>query len=631
MIRRLADRLVSVDLLYQASELLQHQVEHRLQGAARAQVATRLAVIYMMDRKPDRALAALRATRVAELNNELRNQRLLLEARALSELGRHDVAIEVVANIAGREAIRLRSDILWAARKWAPAAEQIELLYGDRWQEFAPLSDTERADIMRAAIGYALGEDAIGLARFRERYLSRMGDGPDRRAFEVVTAPVGASGTEFSEIARSIAAVDTLEAFLRDLRARYPETGALPAAMRPRRGPRQRRRRGCADGGGISPRAHAALATSVCAMCGTPRTGNRHAKSQDYPHRRCRQPATAARIEGSADRFDEGRITAEALRALEDEAVRGAVACRKARARHHHRRRDAPAQFPGQFRRGGRGLRCRPLDAEGLRAAGGRLGAGAALEIPEMQHAGTAVSHRRPAKAKLRLARNVPLEEYSFVSKVAKTPAKVSLIGPDRISQRFDYQNSRGIYNGLDDFVDDVVRIEREIVESLVKAGCRYIHIDAPGFTAYVDKPTMEQMRARGEDPMENFSRSLKAGLGGSNLGEVATGIHLCRGNQRSMWHREGTYDAIAERMFNELAHDRFLLEYDTPRAGSFEPLRFVPKGKVVVLGLVSTKVSELETVEASSAASTRRRNSFRSNSSRSARNAASPPTWSAT
>ena len=103
MIRRLADRLVSVDLLDQAAELLQHQVDHRLQGAARAQVATRLAVIYLMDRKPDRALATLHATRVADLNNDLRNQRLLLEARALSDLGRHDVAYEVIANISGRE------------------------------------------------------------------------------------------------------------------------------------------------------------------------------------------------------------------------------------------------------------------------------------------------------------------------------------------------------------------------------------------------------------------------------------------------------------------------------------------------------------------------------------------------
>jgi 5-methyltetrahydropteroyltriglutamate--homocysteine methyltransferase len=78
----------------------------------------------------------------------------------------------------------------------------------------------------------------------------------------------------------------------------------------------------------------------------------------------------------------------------------------------------------------------------------------------------------------------------------------------------------------------------------------------------------------------------------------VTFGIHLCRGNQRSMWHREGNYDAIAERLFNELPHDRFMLEYDSPRAGGFEPLRFVPKGKVIVLGLISTKVSALEKVD---------------------------------
>jgi 5-methyltetrahydropteroyltriglutamate--homocysteine methyltransferase len=220
-------------------------------------------------------------------------------------------------------------------------------------------------------------------------------------------------------------------------------------------------------------------------------------------------------------------------------------------------------------------------------------------DIQQMHDVGTAVSHRRPAKERLRLARNVPLEEFRFVAKVAKAPAKASLIGPDRISQRFDYQASSAVYRGMDDFVADVVAIERAIVTSLIEAGCRYIHIDAPGFTAYVDAPTLAQMRARGEDPMVNFDRSLKAEAAVvQELGDVATAIHLCRGNQRSMWHREGTYDAIAERLFNELPHDRFLLEYDSPRAGGFEPLRFVPKGKVVVLGLVSTKVPELEAID---------------------------------
>src|SRR4029077_10076238 len=96
-----------------------------------------------------------------------------------------------------------------------------------------------------------------------------------------------------------------------------------------------------------------------------------------------------------------------------------------------------------------------------------------------------------------------------------------------------------------------------------------------------------------------NFDRSLKAETAVvQGLGDVATGIHLCRGNQRSMWHREGAYDAIAERLFNEVPHDRFLLEYDSPRAGGFEPLRFGPKGKIVVLGLISTKVPDLEAVD---------------------------------
>ena len=235
MIRRLADRLVAVDLLDQAADLLQYQVDHRLQGAARAQVAIRLAVIYLMNRKADRALATLRGSRTADLANELRNQRLLLEARAMSDLSRYDLALEVIANVEGREAIRLRSDILWAARRWALSAEQIELYYGDRWKNWDPLNEVERADILRAAVGYALGEDALGLGRLRERYTAKMAATPDARAFEVVSAPLGTSGTEFRNIARAAASVDTLEGFLRDLQSRYPDANVLSpsSASRP--------------------------------------------------------------------------------------------------------------------------------------------------------------------------------------------------------------------------------------------------------------------------------------------------------------------------------------------------------------------------------------------------------------
>jgi tetratricopeptide (TPR) repeat protein len=227
MIRRLADRLVSVDLLPQAAELLQHQVDNRLQGAARAHVATRLAVIYLMDRKPDRAQAVLRATRMAELNTELRHLRLLLEARALSDIGRHELALEVIGNIDNREAIRLRADILWAGRRFAEAAEQIEVLHGERWKEFAPLSDVERGDILRAAIGYALAGDNIGIGRLREKYESKMSEGPDKRAFEIATAPHQAKGEEFRDLTKAVGAHDTLDSFLRDMRGRYPEIGTL--------------------------------------------------------------------------------------------------------------------------------------------------------------------------------------------------------------------------------------------------------------------------------------------------------------------------------------------------------------------------------------------------------------------
>jgi 5-methyltetrahydropteroyltriglutamate--homocysteine methyltransferase len=299
--------------------------------------------------------------------------------------------------------------------------------------------------------------------------------------------------------------------------------------------------------------------------------------------------------------FDDSKITAEALRAIEDEAVGEAVRLQEAAG--------LDVVTDGEIRRlnfqdsFGASVEGYDANRSTLKVYERRVegsAPGQRWDIAQMHDVGTAVSHRRPAKARLKLAHNIPLEEYRFVSAIAKQPAKVSLIGPDRIAQRFDHESSRSVYGGIDDFVADVVAIERQIVTSLVEAGCRYVHIDAPGFTAYVDEPTMAQMRARGEDPMTNFSRSLKAEAAViAGYPGVTFGIHLCRGNQRSMWHREGTYDAIAERLFNELPHHRFLLEYDTPRAGSFAPLRFVPKGRVVVLGLVSTKVPELETVEA--------------------------------
>jgi len=305
-------------------------------------------------------------------------------------------------------------------------------------------------------------------------------------------------------------------------------------------------------------------------------------------------------LKQARERCDKGKIAEEELSRVEDEAVRRAVALQEevgleivtdGEMRRLNFQDSFGASISG-FDAGRADIKfyqTRVEGAEPLRR----------WEFPEGEAKATAVAQRRPVVEKLRLARNVPLEEYQFVSRVARTPAKVTLIGPDRVTQRFDHQASRAIYPSVDDFVADVVRIQREMIRNLVDAGCRYIQIDAPGYTAYVDGPSLQAMRERGEDTMENFARSLKAdndvirGFDG-----VTFGIHICRGNQRSMWHREGSYDPIAERLLNELHHDRFLLEYDSPRAGGFEPLRFVPKGKVVVLGLVSTKVPQLEQVD---------------------------------
>ena len=299
-------------------------------------------------------------------------------------------------------------------------------------------------------------------------------------------------------------------------------------------------------------------------------------------------------------RLDAGTLGAEAFRAIEDEAVRAAVRLQEGVG--------LPVVTDGEIRRlnfqdsFGASVLGYAAGPATLRLYEERVEGATPLRRWDMRNlgdAGTPVAHRRPVVERLRLGVNLPLEEYRFVSRVATRPAKVSLIGPDRIAQRFDHAGSTAVYPSVDDFLTDVVAIQRAMIAELAAAGCRYVQIDAPGYTAYVDPPSLQAMRGRGEDPEAGFARSLQAdarvveGFPGMTFG-----IHLCRGNQASMWHREGTYDAIAERLFTELPHQRFLLEYDSPRAGSFEPLRFVPGNKVIVLGLVSTKVPELETID---------------------------------
>lgn len=221
-------------------------------------------------------------------------------------------------------------------------------------------------------------------------------------------------------------------------------------------------------------------------------------------------------------------------------------------------------------------------------------------ETPLTKGEDAVLSFRTPATSRLKLTRNFPLEEFAFTRDVSSSLVKITLMGPDRVAQMCDSERSRAVYADADAFLADVVRIQREMVEALLAAGCRYVQLDEPSYTGYVDAPTLERMRTRGEDPLRNFERAIAAdnGVIAGLHGKAVFGLHVCRGNRASMWHREGNYDAIAERLFGGLDFDRLLLEYDTERAGTFEPLRFVPPGKIVVLGLITTKTGRVETVD---------------------------------
>ncbi len=249
MIRKLAERMVAVDLLPQSAELLQHQVDNRLQGAARSQVATRLAMIYLMDHKPEAALKAIRSTRQAQLPDWLTAQRRLLEARALSELRQYDFALEVLVSDESREAERIRADVYWGAENWPAAAEHIEAVLAGRWNDPRPLTSDERLQVMRAAIAYLFGKDAYGLERLRVRYGKLMEASDDKAAFDLITAKPDVADSDLGELAKKLAATDTLDAFMAQFRARYdtstPRRGARTGGERRSRRCNRRARPSC--------------------------------------------------------------------------------------------------------------------------------------------------------------------------------------------------------------------------------------------------------------------------------------------------------------------------------------------------------------------------------------------------
>jgi 5-methyltetrahydropteroyltriglutamate--homocysteine methyltransferase len=148
----------------------------------------------------------------------------------------------------------------------------------------------------------------------------------------------------------------------------------------------------------------------------------------------------------------------------------------------------------------------------------------------------------------------------------------------------------------VDEFWDDIVAAFQSELRSLAAAGCSYVQIDETAFAKFGDGAVQAGLRARGDDPDAlidkyiDVTNRVLAGVPG-----ISIGMHLCRGNRAGQWHAEGSYEAVAEKLFNRLAIAFFFLEYDSPRAGDFAPLRFVPQDKSVVLGLVSTKMNFLE------------------------------------
>lgn len=224
--RLLADRLVELDLLDQAAEILRYQMDKRLTGAARSTVATKLAMINLMNGKAAEALRALATTRLVELPADVQRARLLLEAKALSDLSRTDQALELLESERGPEVDRLRADIYWTGRRWREAGEAHERMLGESWRGAAALGEGERADVMRSAISYVMSNEALSLDRLRGKFAATMAQSSDARTFAFVTGASRAKAADIREMARAAAGSDTLTDFLSAYRERYPNYSA---------------------------------------------------------------------------------------------------------------------------------------------------------------------------------------------------------------------------------------------------------------------------------------------------------------------------------------------------------------------------------------------------------------------
>jgi len=285
------------------------------------------------------------------------------------------------------------------------------------------------------------------------------------------------------------------------------------------------------------------------------------------------------------ERFSAGEIDHAALRAVEDQAIRAVVKMQE----------DAGLLgiTDGEFRR-------TFFHVDFLEQLAGVVTKGA-VTVKFHNRAGD-VDFAPPVMSvtgKVAHVRPIQRDDFAFLASVTTRTPKVSIPSPTMLHFRGGRAAiSAEAYPDLDRFFDDVAAAYRAEIRSLAAAGCRYLQLDDTNL-AYLCDPEMRRgVRARGDDPDElprRYARFINAAIADKPPG-LTICVHLCRGNFKSSWVAEGGYEPVAEVLFNELAVDGFFLEYDDERSGDFAPLRFVPRDKRVVLGLVSSKVGAMET-----------------------------------
>jgi len=219
--------------------------------------------------------------------------------------------------------------------------------------------------------------------------------------------------------------------------------------------------------------------------------------------------------------------------------------------------------------------------------------------IPFRGEAGEQLVFKRPVVVeKLRWRRSMCAEEYVYLRSRAKRPGKVTLVSAQQAAAYWDPEKSASAYPTRDGYLADLVDLTRREVEELIRLGCTYIQIDAPQYAALLDPDMRDGYRRRGSDPDRLIDTCIEMdnAVIGRHSG-VVFGLHICRGNNQSLFYAAGGYEPIA-RVFSRSRFDRFLLEYDDERSGGFEPLRSVPDDRTVVLGLLTTKKGRLELLD---------------------------------